>query len=133
MPFDFELEESTRIVMSRAWGDLADADLLSHLQRIKMEFERGTLDAKWAQIADFSRVENLDHVTSEGILEMAARNPWPEESLRVLVVPSDVKYGLGRMYQMLGDRKTACLVLARSVGEAKQRIESARGGSAGAT
>ena len=62
MPCDFKLEESERIVFSRAWGELTDDDLLSHLQRITEAFGQGALDSMWGQIADFSEVENFDGV-----------------------------------------------------------------------
>lgn len=123
MPADFELDESRRIVFSRAWGDLTDAELLDHMARMKDAHERGQIDSRWAQVADFSAVRSMNGVSSSGVRALADGNPWHEESIRVLVVPEDVQYGLARMYQMLGEPKTNRVVLVRSVAEAIARVE----------
>lgn len=126
MPFEFEVDESTRIVRSRAWGELTDAELLAHLERLTDLFERGVADSAWGHLADFTEVQGLNDVTASCVRQMAERNPWPRESTRVLVVPSDLKYGLGRMYQILGEPKTEGLVLARSAAEAEECFKKAR-------
>lgn len=80
MPFEFELDECKRIVLSRAWGDLTDDDLLSHLERVTESFRRGLLGSTWGHIADFTEVKSLDGVSSYAVRRMAERNPWPRES-----------------------------------------------------
>jgi hypothetical protein len=67
MPADFELIPGTRTVYSRGWGVLTDADLLGHMARISALFKAGTLDVEWAQIWDFTGVENVDGVSTGGI------------------------------------------------------------------
>jgi len=123
MPADFELDESRRIVFSRAWGALTDAELLDHMARVKEAHEQGRIDSRWAQIADFSAVTSMDGVSSSGVRGLAQGNPWHGDSIRVLVVPEDVQYGLARMYQIMGEPKTDRVLLVRSMAEAITLIE----------
>ena len=106
MPADFELIPGTRTVYSRGWGALTDADLLGHMARISALFKAGALDAEWAQLWDFTGVENVDGVSTAGIRRVAEGNPWPRSAIRACIVATDEQFGLVRMYQALGDPKT---------------------------
>src|SRR5450432_2730724 len=103
MPAVFKLDPSKRMVYSRSSGILADEDLLGHIGKIRDLFEQGVLDSSWAQIMDFTATTELAAVTSEGIRLLAAQNPWPRESIRVVIAPTNEVFGLTRMYQLLGD------------------------------
>jgi hypothetical protein len=126
MPADFELLRETRIVRSRGWGTLTDADLLGHVARITALFKNGTLDADWAQIMDFSAVERVDGVSSAGIRQAAEQNPWPRYSVRAFVVSTDEQFGLARMYQALGDPKTDDIGISRSAADAEAFVARER-------
>ena len=116
MPADFELDMVERTVRSRVWGVVTDGDLRNDVERIRTLFEQGILDSTWAQVADFSAVERCGHISSEEIRRLAGYNPWPKGSLRALVLPSDVGFGLGRMYQVLCGTKgeNVCVVRSKS-------------------
>ena len=126
MPADFELMPSTRTVYTRGWGSLCDADLHGHMVRIAALFRGGTLDVEWAQICDFTSVENLDGVTPDGIRRIAEGNPWPRYTVRAFIVSTDEQFGLARMYQALGDPKTGDLCLTRSADDADAFIRRER-------
>jgi hypothetical protein len=126
MPADFELVPATRTVHSRGWGALTDADLIGHMERIAALFKTGVLDSDWAQIADFSGVDNADGVTTAGIRRAAEENPWPRYAVRAFVVATDEQFGLLRMYQSLGDPKTDDLAITRSVADASAFITRER-------
>jgi hypothetical protein len=132
MPGSFELDADARIVRARAWGIITDDDLLDHMEETRQLFRDGTLDASWAQIADFSAVESLD-ATNEGIRRHAVLNPWPEESFRALVMPTDASFGLGRMYEMLCGDQGANVRVFRSEAEALAWIAQQRKSSTQAT
>ena len=118
MPADFELDMGERTVRSRVWGVVTDGDLRNDVERIRTLFERGILDSTWAQVADFSAVERCDHISSAEIRRLAGYNPWPKGSLRALVLPSDVGFGLGRMYQVLCGTKGENVCVVRSKADA---------------
>jgi hypothetical protein len=118
MPADFELMRPTRTVYSRGWGAVTDADLLGHMARIAALFKAGVLDGDWAQIGDFSAVDNVDGVSTAGIRRAAEANPWPRYSVRAFIVTTDEQFGLLRMYQALGDPKTDDVAITRSAADA---------------
>ena len=127
MPADFELIHGKRTVHSRGWGALTDADLLGHMARIAALFKTGVLDGDWAQIADFSDVDNMDGLSTTGIRRAAEDNPWPRYAVRAFVVATDEQFGLLRMYQALGNPKTDDVGITRSVAEAEDFIARERG------
>jgi hypothetical protein len=126
MPADFELIAGTRTVYSRGWGALTDADLLGHMARISALFKAGTLDTEWAQLWDFTGVENVDGVSTAGIRRAAEGNPWPRSAIRACIVTTDEQFGLVRMYQALGDPKTDDMRITRSVADADAFIARER-------
>src|SRR5262245_29808864 len=107
MPADFQLLPAERMVLTRAWGALVDADIFDHIERIAALFREGVLDTDWAQIVDFSAVEHVCGLTSAGVRRAAETNPWPRYVVRAFIVSTDEQFGLARMYQTLGDPKTA--------------------------
>ena len=126
MPADLELMPATRTVYSRGWGALTDADLIGHMERIAALFKAAVLDSDWAQIADFSGVDNMNGVTSAGIRRVAERNPWPRYAVRAFIVATDEQFGLARMYQALGDPKTDDVAITRSAADASAFIARER-------
>lgn len=126
MPADFELRRKTRIVYSRGWGALTDADLLGHQARMTALLKSGELGVDWAQLWDFTGVENLDGVSSTGIRRVAEGNPWPRHTVRAVVVSNDEQFGLVPMYQALGDPKTDGVGITRSIAEADAFIARER-------
>jgi hypothetical protein len=70
------------------------------------------------QVADFTAVEYFDHISSEVIRPLAERNPWPKASFRRLILPTDVGFGLGRMYEMLCGAAGENIHIVRSKAEA---------------
>jgi hypothetical protein len=127
MPIHIGLNRGDRIVRIRAKGALADREILATARRMADLFADATLDASWIQIADVNDVECFDGVSSQGIRKLASLNPWPEDSLRVIVAPTDLGFGLGRMYEMLLGETSQNLCVVRSEAEAQARVAKERG------
>lgn len=128
MPVHFTLDKTQRLVWSLGSGVITDSDLLDHMGAIAKLFERSELDSTWAQLSDFSGVTSVDGISAECIQRLADGNPWPEESVRVFIVPREVLLGLARMYQILGDRKTQRLHIVQDKVEGMQIINRERSG-----
>ena len=118
MPADFALKPENHIVCSRCWGLVTDDDLLGHMEELRVLFNDGTLDSRWRQVADFSGTESYAGISAEGIRRLAKQNPWPLGSWRALIAPSDVIFGFGRMYQLVGEEKGDFVGVVRSEEEA---------------
>lgn len=54
----------------------------------------------YSQIADFTQVTRIE-LSAQDIHELAQRSVFSPLSRRALIVPNDVAYGLGRMFEML--------------------------------
>jgi hypothetical protein len=126
LPADVELLPVERILLTRAWGALVDEDIVDHMVRTAAMFRDGTLDGDWAQIVDFTAVADVDGITTAGIRRAAEGNPWPRYAVRVFVVSTDEQFGLARMYQAMGRRKTDDLNLTRSAEEARAIVRQER-------
>lgn len=118
MPYKFELDSVAHVVRSCGWGVLTDDDLLSHLERMGEFFANGTLDSTWAQVADLSAVESFRDVSYKGLCRQASLNPWPKGSLRLVIAPMDIGFGLSRMYQLLCEDRGEDVRIVRSEAEA---------------
>jgi hypothetical protein len=116
MPAEYSLDHADRLVSSRAWGSLSESDLSDHVREMQILFANGTLDAAWAQIADFTGTTSVSELTAEGVRRLAQGNPWPRTALRVFVAPTTTVYGLTRMYQILAgaDPDSLCIVNSRT-------------------
>ena len=103
MPVASALDPDARLVRTRAWGIISEEELTSHATSIRELFASGTLDVDWAQVSDFCEGASLELLSSDAIRRLAKHNPWPVGALRVFVAPSDVIFGLARMYQLWAD------------------------------
>ena len=103
MPVAFALDPDARLVRTRAWGLITEDELMSHATSIRELVASGALDEDSAQIADFCEGASLELLSSDAIRRLAEHNPWPVGALRVFIAPSDVIFGLTRMYQLWAD------------------------------
>jgi hypothetical protein len=96
MPGSYWIEVDRRLVFTRAWGVLTDDELIAHALTLRADprFVRS-----YAQIVDFRELSELQ-VTSDGVTLLARQNPFPPDARRAIVVPSDLVYGMTRMFQV---------------------------------
>ena len=74
-------------------------------------------------IVDFSKVTKFE-VSSETIRRLASGTPAiPTENVRVLVTPTDVVYGMARMFQVLGEKTRPDLHVVRTLEEAYKLLQ----------
>jgi hypothetical protein len=104
MPIDYSIDEERKVLVARAHGKLCDADLLDYGQRL-----RDDPSAKRAnhELADLTEVDSGSLVSAEGVRELArfwhGEYDWMSGGKLAIVAPTDLAFGLGRMYQMLRD------------------------------
>jgi hypothetical protein len=118
MPVHFDLDREAHLVRTRASGTLAAGEMLELIEAHRLLFADGTLDAGWAEIGDFSAVDDLRDITPGSIARFCDANPWPAAALRALIAPTDLLYDLGRMYRSQGGERTANVQIVRSAAEA---------------
>ena len=97
MPGAYTIDETRGLVLSRGWGVLTDDDLLTHARTLVAD---ARFHPHFLQLVDFLGVSDVQ-VTSTGVQELAAINPFGPGARRALVVSRGAAYGFGRMYQMV--------------------------------
>ena len=73
-------------------------------------------------IADFSPVTRADF-SSEAVRQLAAAPPLPTAAVRILVAPPDSVYGMGRMFQILGEKTRPNFHVVRTMDEAYSLLQ----------
>ena len=123
MPAEYRIERSRRMVLSRAWGCLTDAELTDNRAAL---FADAAFEPDMAQLYDFSGVTELK-VTSETLRLFARTSRFSPRARRAMVVSSDAVFGMARMYAIMSDKEDQIQVF-RDVASAMHWLDSAMGG-----
>ena len=115
MPHHFEFDFAHRILLTFLEGEIQGPELETIDQDMRARIVRVQ---PAAGISDLSGVTNFN-VPGE-ILRAAALHPppFPPETPRFIVAPTDVLYGMSRMYELVADRLHGMLQVVRTREEA---------------
>jgi len=97
MPAEYKIDTSSGVVFSLAQGVLTENDAYSHQDKLRKDPD---FDPSFSQLFDFVNVGQV-LLSTEAIHHLAERNPFGLGSKRAFVAPSDLMYGLSRMFQVL--------------------------------
>jgi hypothetical protein len=111
MPYRFEFDPEHRILLVVLEGNVGEREILTINDDIKA---RVTELNPSAGVSDFSAVTTF--AVASHIMRSAALQPSPyhEQTPRFIVAPTDLLFGLARMYQLVGYRTRAKLQVVRS-------------------
>jgi hypothetical protein len=115
MPCFYRIAKEHRLVLTTLFGVLSLADLLAYREKLLKDPD---FDPAYSHIADFTQVGQV--AMSAGEVEQFAQfDLFSTESRRALVAPTDEKYGLCRMFEMLReDRGETGVRVFRTLDEA---------------
>jgi hypothetical protein len=120
MKFERSIDAEARIVVLRVDGDLGDPDLLTLADALEQDPQ---VQTDFSLLIDL-REANGREVTSAGVQALAARSlVLDRSSRRAVVVPSNLGFGMARMYEMLSDRRGGSARVFRSYSEALRWLE----------
>lgn len=116
LPYRFDFDSTNQIVRCRFEGRVNDEQLRNYYSDAAKYV---ALTGPKAAITDFSGATAVD-ISRETILELASLPPaLPDpQSVRVIVAPSPLIFGLSRMFGMEGERTRPSLHVVRSEQEA---------------
>jgi len=119
--FSFDLAKRTRVL--RLAGIIADRDLIDAIQRLLAD---PAYDASLNDLVDLREVSHMG-VTSAGLHRLIAlydeRGPAVLHTRNAFVAPTDVLYGVSRMFQTLrGEAPPAEIEVFRTLQEAESWI-----------
>lgn len=124
MPIQYEIDEDRGVVRTTASGRLTDEELLEHKRALLDDprFRPGM-----AELSDVRGVDELA-VTPAGIAEAAQFDESHSDHFGshrlALLVPTDLVFGMGRMYEQRTDGNTGGVQIFRDEAEALRWLES---------
>ena len=101
MPAFYKIDKERRLVLSTASGVFSRTDAQGHMERLVKDPD---FDPSFSQISDFTQVTEFS-ISVEEIQELARRSVFSPQSRRAFIAPTDLAYGLGRMYEMLRENE----------------------------
>ena len=99
MPLDYRIDHDQRLVVTRGHGTLSERDFFAYQRELWSRPEV----AGYSELIDMSEVDALVEPSADGVhalAELAARMDPPFGGGKLAIVaPTDLTFGLGRMYQ----------------------------------
>jgi hypothetical protein len=119
MPHHFEFDDEHKLLLVVMEGDVDGAEIVKIDEELRARIIRMQPSAG---ISDLSRVRNFNvpaQVMRSAALQAA---PYRAETPRFIVAPSDLIYGMSRMYELVANRPAGKLEVVRSREEALKRL-----------
>ena len=99
MPTFYKIDKERKLVMSTYSGVLTIADALGHQEKLPKDPD---FDPSFSQLFDVRRVTDVQ-LTAEDVRTLARTSVFSPDSRRAILVDSDLKFGLARMFEVLRD------------------------------
>jgi hypothetical protein len=96
----YSIDPERHLILTVFDGDVSDADLRAHVDSLEADLR---FDRTMAELVDLRGVTSSS-VTNDAIREVAAAPPHALSARRAFVAPTDLLYGLSRMYQSYWNR-----------------------------
>lgn len=118
-----EIDAGDRVVILRVSGELGDEGLRSLAAELRSAPE---VKPDFGLLIDLRNAVGRS-VTTEGVRALARQSlVLSPDSRRAVVVPSDLGYGMGRMYQMLREGRGGEMSVFRDFDEARRWVSQSR-------
>ncbi len=121
MPIEYRIDHEQRLVIAKGHGVLTLKDILGYQEDVWSRLEL----SGYNELIDMSCVEHIASPSIEGVRDLAKFSARMDTDVLVsrfaIVAPSDLAFGLGRMYEAyrsLNERSTKQVGVFRSLDEA---------------
>jgi len=111
---DYAIDKTRGIIFTRAWGTLTDDELLGYQQRLRADAMHNP--AYW-EFVDFSQVVDVQ-VSSDAVEALANNALWEPGAKLAILAPTDLKFGMTRIYQTLSPDRSQEIQIFRDKLEA---------------
>ncbi len=101
MPTEYIIDAGRAMVLSRAWGTIQRGEFIAHGRSLLTD---PAFKPHFRQFWDLSTVTQLETDYS-GVTELADVRVFAPETRRAILAPTDVIFGLARMFQMMRESK----------------------------
>jgi hypothetical protein len=96
MPTFHKIDKERRLVMSSGSGVLNKEEALAYRARLLADPD---FDSSYSQLLDLTHITRFD-LNSSDLRQLAEGDPFSAASRRAFLVPNDLSFGLGRMYEI---------------------------------
>ena len=120
MPTSYRIDPSRGLVLSRAWGILSSEEMQDHYHRLLTD---PGFRSSYRQLGDLRAVTEFT-VGSWAMVETAAAPIFDAGTRRALVAPSDLGYGLSRMFAVYSERTEQDVRVFRDMAEAAAWLDA---------
>lgn len=101
MPAFYKIDTQRKLVMTTGSGVLTLADSLAHQDRLRNDVE---FSPEFSQLMDLTHVAEVA-LSADDISTLAKTAIFSPDSRRAILVDSDLKYGLARMFETFRDMR----------------------------
>jgi hypothetical protein len=119
LPTEYALEPAQRLVRSRAWGILTDAESLEHYRRIAAD---PAFQPSFRQLCDLRGVTQIE-AASKTLRDLASSSIFAPDARRAFVAQTDEHFGLARMLQAFCESEGAEVGVFRTLAEAEAWLQ----------
>jgi hypothetical protein len=119
MPMSYSIVPEQRLVLCRAWGVLSNEDLHEHYRNIAADPQ---FRPEYRQFGDLRAVTRLI-ADSTAIAAAASLTVFAPGARRALVAPSDITFGLARMFASYAEDAGQLVRVFREVRDAEEWLE----------
>jgi hypothetical protein len=121
MRIERKIDAAARVVILEVSGDLGDPELLGLAEELEKAPE---VEADFSLLMDLREASGKS-VTSAGVRALAARPlVLSAASRRAVVVPSELGFGMARMYEMLREERGGAPRVFRDYDAARRWVET---------
>jgi hypothetical protein len=99
MPTFYKIDKERKLVMTTYSGVLTIAEALGHQEKLPKDPD---FDPSFSQLFDVTHVTDVQ-LTAEDVRLLARATVFSPDSRRAILVDSDLKFGLARMFEELRD------------------------------
>lgn len=100
MGMSYSIDRARRVVLTRAWDVLTFKELHDVMTGIAAD---PAFDASFSSLADLSRVTSID-IDPAGVASVALAPLFGPTTRRAIVAPSDLAFGMARMFATYADQ-----------------------------
>jgi len=97
MPTFYKIDKERKLVMTTYSGVLTIAEALGHQEKLPKDPD---FDPSFSQLFDVTHVTDVQ-LTAEDVRLLARASVFSRDSRRAILVDSDLKFGLARMFEEL--------------------------------
>jgi hypothetical protein len=114
MPITYRIDVAKRMVYAEASGVLSRQEIVEQVKAIGSDERYGP---SFSSLADYSKVTELQLTTAD---VKAIASASPQGSRRAVVMPTDLLYGMARMYEVFAAEAGTDVRAFRTLAEAEE-------------